>query len=62
MKVQLKETYHNASRHVPTKTEVITTKDTFITEDFIQVTIQHKYNREKVNAEQNYNPFRTARQ
>ena len=58
MKVKLKETFSDASRHVPTKNEVIKTEDTFVTEDFIQVTIQHKYNRDKVIVEQNDNPFR----
>ena len=39
MKVQLKETFSNGSRHVPTKNEeIIKTEDMFITEDFSQVT------------------------
>ena len=49
--------------HVPMKNEeVIKTKETFIIEDFSQVTIQHKYNRDKIIVDQNYNPFRTDHQ
>ena len=57
---QLKKTFSNASRNVPTKNEeVIETEDTFITEDFIQVTIQYEKTPYKVIVEQDYHPFRT---
>ena len=44
--------------HAPTKNEeVIKTEDTFTTEDFSQVTMQHEYSTDKVIVEQDFNPF-----
>ena len=44
--------------HVPAKNEeVIKTEDTFTTEGFSQVTMQHKYSTDKVIVEQDFNPF-----
>ena len=49
--------------HVPTKNEeVIKTEDTFITEGFSQVTMQHEYSTDKVIVEQDFNPFRNDSQ
>ena len=48
MKDQLKKTFSDASRHVPTKNEDVTvTEDTFLTEDLTKMTI------EGFNTEQN---------
>ena len=60
IKDQLKNIFSNASRHVPTKNEdVIQTEDTFITEDFSQITIQYEKSPDKVIVEQDYNTLRT---
>ena len=49
--------------HAPTKNEeVIKTEDTFTTEDFSQVTMQHEYSTDKVIVEQDFNPFRNDSQ
>ena len=54
MKDQLKKTFSDASRNIPTKTEeVIKTEDTFLTEDINNMTLQ-----EDVSIDQEYNPFR----
>ena len=56
MKDQLKKTFRDASRHIPTKIEeVIKAKDTFLTEDFSQITIEQGF-----NTEQEYNLFRST--
>ena len=55
MKDQLKKTFSDASRHIPTKNEeVIKAEDTFLTEDFCQISIEDGF-----NTEQEYNPFRS---
>ena len=54
MKDQLKNTFSDVSRHIPTKNkEVIKADDTFLTEDFSQMSIEGRF-----NTEQEYNPFR----
>ena len=56
MKDQLKKTFSDASRHIPTKNEeVIKAEDTFLTEDFCQISIEEGF-----NTEQEYNPFRST--
>lgn len=63
MEDQLKKTFSDASRHIPTKFEEVTkTEDTFITEDFSQMTTQYEYSPDKVILEKDYNPFRTDNQ
>ena len=48
MKDQLKKTFSDASRHVPTKNEeVIKAEDTFLIEDFSQMTIEEGFNAEE---------------
>ena len=45
MKEQLKKTFSDASRHIPTKNEkVIKAEDTFLTEDINQMTIEEGSN------------------
>ena len=49
--------------HVAAKNEeVIKTEDTFTTEGFSQVTMQHEYSTDKVIVEQDFNPFRNDSQ
>ena len=56
MKDQLKKTFSDASRHIPTKNEeVIKAENTFLTEDFSQITTEQEF-----NTEQDCNPFRLA--
>ena len=56
MKDQLKKTFSDASRHIPTKNEeVIKAEDTFLTEDFNQMSIEEGFNTEQEN-----NPFRST--
>ena len=56
MKDQLKKTFSDASRHIPTKNEeVIKAEDTFLTEDFCQISIEEGF-----NTEQESNPFRST--
>ena len=44
MKRQLKKTFSDASRHIPTKNEeVIKADDTFLTEDFCQMSIEKRF-------------------
>ena len=57
MKDELKKTFSDASRHIPTKNEkVIKVEDTFLTEDINQMTIEEGSN----NTQQEYNPFRST--
>ena len=54
MKDQLKNTFSDVSRHIPTKNkEVIKAVDKFLTEDFSQMSIEGRF-----NTEPEYNPFR----
>ena len=54
MKDQLKKTFSDTPRHIPTKhEEVIKAEDTFLTEDFSQMTFEDGYRKE-------YNPFRST--
>ena len=56
MKGQLKKTFSDASRHISTKNEeVIIAEDTFLTEDFCQMSIKEGF-----NTEQEHNPFRST--
>ena len=56
MKDQLKKTFSNASRHIPTKNEeVVKAEDTLLTEDFCQMSKEERF-----NTEQEYNPFRST--
>ena len=55
MKHQLKKSFSDASRHIPTKNEeVIEAEDTFLTEDFSQIIVEEGF-----NTEQEHNPFRS---
>ena len=55
MKDQLKKTFSDTSRHIPTKKEeVIKAEDTFLTAEFSQMAI------EGFNAEQEHNPFKST--
>ena len=56
MKDQLKKIFSDAFRHIPTKNEkVIKAEDTFLTEDFSQMTIEKGFNTDQEN-----NPFRST--
>ena len=56
MKDQLKKSFSDASSPIPTKNErVIKAEDTFLTEDFSQMTIEEGF-----NTEQECNPFRST--
>ena len=56
MKDQLRKTFSDASRHIPTKDEeLINAEDTFLTEDFNQMAIEEGF-----NTQQEYNPFRST--
>ena len=51
-----KKTISDASRRIPTKNEeVIKAEDTFLAEDFNQMSIEEGF-----NTEQEYNPFRST--
>ena len=57
MKDQLKKTFEEGSRYIIIKNEeTIQTEDTFLTEDFSQMTIQEGF-----NIEQEYNPHRSTK-
>ena len=48
MKDELKKTFSDTSRHIPTKNkEVIKAEDTFLTEDFTQMTTEEGFNTEQ---------------
>ena len=52
MKDQLKKTFSDASRQVPTKTEaIIKTEETFLTEEFHSMKIQHEYLQDTLSSE-----------
>ena len=56
MKGQLKKTFLHGSRHIPIKNaEVVKSEDTFLTDNFSQMTIKERF-----NTEQGYNPFRST--
>ena len=61
MKDQLKKTFSDASRQVLTKTEdIIKTKETFLTEEFNNMEIQHDYLQDALPSEHEYNLFRDS--
>ena len=51
MKDQLKETFSDASRHIPTKNEeVIKAEDTFLNEDFSQMSVEEGFNTTRIQS------------
>ena len=56
MKDQIKKSFSDTPRNIPRKNEeVIKAEDTFLTEDFCQMSIEEGF-----NTEQEYNPFRST--
>ena len=61
LKDQLKKTFSDASRQVPTKTEdIIKTEKTFLAEEFYNMEIQHEYLQDTLPSKHENNPFRDS--
>ena len=59
MKDQLKKTFSDASRQIPTKSEdIIKTKLAFMADEINHLSFQDSYHQNELPLENEYNPFR----
>ena len=58
MKDQLKKTFSDASRQIPTKPDEIMTEEAFMTEEINHLSFQESYHQNELPLENEYNPFR----